>query len=434
MTHTKLLSLKEAILININIMFGTGIFINTVLLAKNTGLLGGGLYILNGILVLPLILSMAVLMRIHPRGGFYTFGSEEINSFAGFLSAWSYFVGKLASATLMLHTALSLIQTIIPVLQTINILLLDCLVLCLFIMLNLMRMNISIQLQSTTFVIKLIPIFFIVSCGLFFMEPGTWVAPDSFISIIQSMPLALFTSLGFEATLSLSDKIENPQINGPRAIVTAFAIVMGLSALFQTFFYCMLGSNLAQLPNYLFAFPTLLNKLMSNHTIAHYLSSFFHLAIASSALGSAYGILFSTHWNLYAIAQKGHIFFHTFFTKLNNHAIPAAGILLQGAVCLFYIFITRGNQVPLQIVASFGCTISYTVSIIALLYAQKKSTQHSVWIARLALLNCGFFIASSLYSLLAIPMNSFALFTLLLILGICMFFITAQESVNAPSN
>ena len=425
MSHTPPLSLKEAILININVMLGTGIFINTVLLSKNAGLLSGGLYLFNGLLVLPLIVSMTALMRIHPRGGFYTFGAQEISPFAGFLSAWAYFIGKLASATLMVHTALSLIQTIIPALQGMNTLALDCCVLTLFTGLNLLRMGVGVKLQSATFLIKLIPILFVIGCGFFLFSPAQWVVPHSIMPLIQSMPLVLFTSLGFEATLSLSNRIENPQINGPRAIVTAFAVVVSLSCLFQTFFYCMLGTTLAHAPNYLSAFPALLTKVLGSAAAAQYASILFHLAITVSALGSAYGILFSTHWNLHTIAQHGHIFYKKLFTRLNKHAIPTAGIVLQGVICLFYVLITRGNQVPLQIVASFGCIIAYTTSILALLYAHRHiATSVAPWVIYLALLNCTFFIASSVYSLVAVQISSFVLFAVLLLAGICMFVLT----------
>jgi len=429
MQHKQSLSLKEAILININIMLGSGIFINTVLLAKNAAVASGFLYILNGILVLPLILSMASLMRLHPRGGFYTFGAQEVSDFAGFLSAWSYFVGKLASATLMIHTAFLLIQSIIPLFQSINILALDLAAVLCFTALNLLRMNVSMGVQSMTFIIKLIPIMFVVLVGLFLLSPGDWTAPATALTIIKSMPLVLFTSLGFEATLSLSEKIENPQVNGPRAILYAFSAVIGLSFLFQTLFYGALGNTLAQFPNFLFAFPALATKISNNPSFIFYLSSLFHLAIATSALGGAYSVLFSTHWNLYAIAQHGYAFCSQKLLTLNAHAMPAVGIVLQGCVCLFYFLITRGNQIPLQLIATFGCTIAYTISVLALLNAHlHKKIAVSPWIPRLALFNCALFIASSFYSLISATFSAFLLFFGMIFCGIAMFWMQKDRS------
>lgn len=417
MIAKRLLSLRDAILININIMLGSGIFINTAILAKNMGLLSGCMYLFNGILILPLILSMTSLVRMHPRGGFYTFGAQEINSFTGFLSAWSYFIGKLASATLMIHTAFLLIQTIIPSLQCINVLYLDILTLFFFTGLNLLQMKVSVGVQSTTFIIKLIPIIFVILSGLFLINPTQWVLPVSFFSVINSMPFVLFTALGFEATLSLSNSIENPGVNGPRAILIAFFTVLGLSFLFQTLMYLALGNALATFPNYLFAFPALTSLIWGQSSCVSYLSSFFHLAIATSALGGAYGILFSTHWNLYAIAQHNAIWGAHFFTRLNKHAMPFVGVILQAIICILYLIGTQGNQIPLQLTASIGCTIAYTISIIALLNNQR---QPHAWIARLALINCFIFIASTLYSLYVHTATSATFFAIMLIIGILM--------------
>ena len=114
MATEKKLSLPTAILINLNIMMGGGIFINTVELAKRTGLFSGFMYPLIGILILPLILAISQLIKMHPSGGFYVFAQKEINPFIGFLSTWSYFIAKLASASLMIHVSMSLLTQIFP--------------------------------------------------------------------------------------------------------------------------------------------------------------------------------------------------------------------------------------------------------------------------------------------------------------------------------
>ena len=58
-THTQpaKISLFAAIIINVNIIIGSGVFINTTELAKRAGLLGGLSYGIVGILLFPLILS-----------------------------------------------------------------------------------------------------------------------------------------------------------------------------------------------------------------------------------------------------------------------------------------------------------------------------------------------------------------------------------------
>ena len=70
---------------------------------RRAGALSGFMYPLIGLLIAPLMLTIAALIRLHPAGGFYVFGQKEINSFVGYLSTWRYFVAKLASASLMIH-------------------------------------------------------------------------------------------------------------------------------------------------------------------------------------------------------------------------------------------------------------------------------------------------------------------------------------------
>ena len=114
--------------------------------------------------------------------------------------------------------------------------------------------------------------------------------------------------MGFEAICAISNKIEDAERNGPKAIMISFSVMMILVFLFQFLFYTTLGQTLADQANYLGAFPALLQKLFpSNPALTHKLQALFHLAIASSALGGCYGILYSNNWNLHILAQNKKI-------------------------------------------------------------------------------------------------------------------------------
>ncbi len=78
------LSLPTAILININVMLGIGVFMNTVVLAKRASALGAFMYILIGLMMLPLILSMAHLVRLHPEGVFMPMHAKKLTFLLGF--------------------------------------------------------------------------------------------------------------------------------------------------------------------------------------------------------------------------------------------------------------------------------------------------------------------------------------------------------------
>ena len=161
------LSLPTAILININIMLGAGIFINTALLAQGAGALGFLSYGTIGILLLPLILSIAALVKLHPSGGFYIFARREINPFFGFLSAWAYFTGKLASAAIMMHTSVLILQLFFPLLAAINPLIIDFTLLTLFISLNMLNMKAGSRIQATFTSLKATALLFAIITGFY---------------------------------------------------------------------------------------------------------------------------------------------------------------------------------------------------------------------------------------------------------------------------
>ena len=373
--HESKLSLPTAILINLNIMMGAGIFINTVELSKRAGLLSGFMYPLTGLLILPLIIAIATLVQLYPSGGFYVFAQKEINPLIGFLSTWSYFIAKLASATLMIHVSISLITQIFPALLSFApILFYDLLILTIFIGLNLLNMKTGSRIQFGFLAFKLIPILFVIMAGLILFFPTEIASlPLIWDGIPSSLPFALYAATGFEATCAISNKIENPERNGPRAIMISFAVMMALVFLFQFLFYTSLGTTLADQANYLGAFPALLQKLFpSSPLLINKLQAFFHLAIASSALGGCYGILYSNNWNLYILANHHQIKGWHYFTRLNKQAIPYLCLLAEWLLCIIYLLTTSGHQLILQPLAALGTTITYTVSVVALLFAYRK--------------------------------------------------------------
>ena len=417
------LSLPTAILININIMMGAGIFINTVELSKRAGLLSSFMYPLIGILILPLILAIAKLIQLHPSGGFYVFAQKEISPFVGFLSTWSYFIAKLASASLMIHVAMSLITQIFPTLLNFGSLFaLDIAVLTLFIGLNLLNMKTGSRIQFGFLSFKLIPVLFVIGAGLTLLVPTELASlPLIWEGIPSSLPLVLYAATGFEATCALSSKIENAERNGPRAIMISFAVMMTLVFLFQFLFYSSLGTVLADQASYLGAFPALLQKLFpANFDLANKLQAFFHLAIASSALGGCYGILYSNNWNLYILAQHEKVKGWKILTALNRYSIPFLCIFTEWLFCFGYLFATAGSQLILQQLAALGTTLTYTISVIALLRAYNK-TQTSLnqkLIPIMALLSCLIFIGACIRNFIIggiIPLISLGL---LLILGL----------------
>lgn len=427
------LSLWSAIFININIMVGIGLFVNTTVLAQSLGAFGWAAYAVLAILLLPLILSIAKLVEIYPSGGFYTYAREALHPFAGFLSAWCYFTAKLASATLMIHTSMLLLQQIIPILAPIHIFTLDTIVMSLFVGLNMFHMRAGKSVQILFLCMKLIPILFVLFSGLLLFSADNLVATDfNLAHFINTMPLVLFAALGFEATTSLSNNIADAKRNGPRAILISYGIVVSLNVLYQLLFYGVVGTALAQATGFLQAFPLLIGTCCGTGSLSILMQSLCNIAIASSALGGAFGILFSNSWNLHTLAQHNHIIKADLFLKENRFGIPFACILAEGVIFFIYLLGTYGSQIPLQQIAAFGSTIAYSLSIAGLLAVtlRKQANNTALWIPILGLINCAFFLISCLNSFYIRGAHSLYIFSSLLCIGIALYIYTLKKPLT----
>lgn len=430
------LSLPVAILINVNIMLGTGVFINTVELAKRAGALGFLSYLLVGILMLPLIASFATLMKIYPQGGFYTFGQKELGPLAGFISAWSYFIAKMASASLMVHVSMSLLQKIIPALQIIPTLGLDVCIFVLFTLLNTLGLKTGSAIQTGFMVLKIIPLTFAIFTGIF-LSSGAHFAPAYFLweGIPSTLPLVLYVMLGFEAVCAMSHTIKDAQRNAPIAIYASYAIVMSIVCFYQFMFFAGVGPELMQEPSYLNAFPILLAKLLTTSTQAqHTIAALLYIAVACSALGGCYGIMFSNNWNLYTLAQHKHLFFSRAFATFNAYHIPFLCIVAEGILGICYLATTGGHQITLQQLAALGNVIMYTISIISLLLVLRRTKNHEIirwWVPYIALFNCALLATACVRNFMVsgvIPLLGFAA---LLGAGVVMFFVTKNYKMNS---
>lgn len=433
MNQERGLSLPLAILININIMIGAGIFMNTTDLAKYAGALGFLCYLIIGILLLPLIFSIAALLRMHPAGGFYTYGKEEISPLGGFISSWSYFIGKLASGTILLHTAVLIFQQLIPALATASPFLIDGFLISIFVALNLLDVSIGGKIQALFLLLKLTPILTAIILGASLFDSANVAASNRlWEGIPNALPLVVFAMMGFEVATSISSKIKNPRINAPRAIFISYSVMVALVCLYQFFFYGALGPLLAEQSSYRDVFPLLLSSSTAHGS---WLASFLNGAIACSALGASYGIMFSNVWNLHTLATHKHILGYSLFTRLNRNNIPAFGIMLEGIVYLAYLMISQGTQKPLMLISVLGTVLAYTISVIALLRAimVHKKASINLWIPALGAVNCAILLGACIRSLILngiFGISALCGFVALLTLGMSMFLIMQRRNVH----
>lgn len=410
------LSLFATLLVNINIMLGTGVFVNTVLLAQKMGIWGSTLYLLAACIMLPLILCIARLTQTHPGGSFYTYGAD-ITPFWGFVSSWSYFVGKLSSAALGIHVFSMFMQDVIPALETLPTLALDSILIFFFVGLNLLHVKAGSKIQSLFLMAKLTPIGLIIFYGLHSLHKITIHAPSNiWRNLPVALPLTIFCCLGFEATCSLAQHIENSKQNASRAILISFGIVVALAVLYQTFFSLTLGSVLAKQPDYTEAFPIFFHR--ATPTLTHIFTPLTSIAIALSSLGGAYGIMYSNVWNLFALAQHKHLVGSSFFKLQNKDQIPYFCVILEGIICLIHLLFSYGSQIPLQYTSTLGCLTAYTISVFSL-YKTERSL-----LSKVGLVSCMIALFTCFQGFIYTSLSPLIRFGVILVIGITMFVIS----------
>ncbi len=368
------LTLWQAVLINVNIMFGTGIFINTVNLAQIAGFFGFISYSLVALILLPLIFSIAALLKIHPKGGFYTYAAKELTPFLGFVSSWSYFISKISSATLLIHVFSLLIQTIILPLQGIDPFILDFIIIAFFVWINRYGLQTGAHISYLFIFLKLIPIVFAILSGFYLINHWS-IPPDTLLwsGIPATIPLVLFAFIGFEAACSISSAIENPEKNAARVVLYSFGFSILITILYQLIISLSIGPELMKQFSFLDVFPTLFSTLFPKPTVATvHLLNILHIAGASSALGGSYGMIFSNSWNLYTLAKNKHTFFEKLLSWRNDYNIPFACVIAEGILCVLYLLVTQAHQITLQQMSVLGCTVAYTLSVISLLSLQMR--------------------------------------------------------------
>lgn len=393
-------------------MIGAGIFINTIPFIKIAGPLSAIIYLAVGILMMPLIFSIMELLKKFPGGNFYTYAHDSLGRFLAFFSTWSYFTAKLASSTLMIHFSVKLVQSVLPILSSIHTFLLDCIIIGLFTYLNTANMKTGSKIQVAFMAFKLSTVLFVILASLYTIFGGPiTIGTIDLTTIPLAIPQAIYVFAGFEAACSISRHIENPEKNGPRAVLISFFTALIIYIVYQFLFYQVISGQDLTAATYTEGLPIFFSNLTFCRTYIGSLVAIFQLAIASSALGGAYGILFSNNWNLYMLAEKNVLLFSSSFKRLNKHAMPYICLATEFVLSIIYLLMSNGNNVFLQQVNSFGCTITYLISTIALYIVMRNKTLPLLGIAS-SLLLLGFCINAFLQT------NYFALLVFSAILAV----------------
>lgn len=196
--------------------------------------------------------------------------------------------------------------------------------------------------------------------------------------------------------------------------------------LYQASFFGILGSLLSSLSGYQEAFPCLIQTCFpSNETLQWFFKAITLSGIATSALGSSYGVIYSNIWNLHLLADKKHVFKPSFFMRKNSYGTPFICVITAGIIILCYQWISGGNQVPLQQISAAGNLSAYTISIISFVVICLRAGRKR-FLGLLSLASCLLLCSTVIMNAIKFGPFPLLIFLGINIAGIGMFFATRK--------
>ncbi|WP_435864642.1 APC family permease [Streptomyces sparsogenes] len=198
----------------------------------------------------------ALSRRIPASGGPYVYAREAFGEFAGFLNAWSYWITAWAGNAAIVVAWVGYVEVFVNTGHHKGISVLLALVgLWIPAAINLTGVRNTGAFQVVTTVLKFVPLVFMATVGLFFIDPHNFgpfnaSGQSALGAISAAAAIALFSYVGLEAASVVAGRVRDPGRNVPRAtvhgtLVCAVIYILGTLAVFGTVAHGRLGGSTA---------------------------------------------------------------------------------------------------------------------------------------------------------------------------------------------
>ncbi|GGU23649.1 amino acid permease [Streptomyces lavendofoliae] len=318
-----------------------------------------------------LALVFGRLARRHPlTGGPYIYAREAFGDFAGFLSAWSYWITTWVSNAALAVAAVGYLDVLVPVQDSRTATIAAALALqWLPALANLAGTRYVGAVQLVATVLKFVPLLLVAVGGLFFFDSanlGPFQASESGAvgAVSASAAILLFSYLGVESAAVSAGEVRDPERNVGRATIlgtlgAAVVYLLGTLSVFGLVAHDRLVESGAP-------FSAAVNTMFGG--------TWGGTAVACMAVVSMIGAL--NGWTLlsaqtpYAAAKDG--LFPQVFTH-KRRGVPTYGVLVTvvlASLLTVYNY-TAGSEGVFEIlvlVTTFTATVPYLLSTAAQIY------------------------------------------------------------------
>ncbi len=404
-----------AIFININIVIGGAFFLGVQKITAECGLLSPFLWLLCGLILVPLVAVFANLAREFPQaGGIYVYSHETLGQWWGYLSGITYFIGGIAGNAVLIHEFVLHAQEthyLSGILKSIGLtdLNFEIFITLLFALFNLCNIQFMGVMQTIFTLLKIIPIAIVLLGAILLFDINTLSAMTfNYTGLHHALPIVFFAYIGIEACSAIIDKIENAKKNGPKLLWFSFALMVLIYVVLQVAILCIFS------PGQTNPFLSVIPRLTSYESLIFWGNGLILGAILISFLAGFYGSFYYNNWNIYAIAENKNIVGSNHLAKLNSNGVPWLCVFTQATIIIMLLAANRSTHYLLTM-SDFSVTIAFFLTALSFLKIYKG---HKKIIGYLALLSCVAFMYIAITNLH--EGGLYALVPFLGIMGICL--------------
>lgn len=364
------ISLSTAILLNMNIMIGSGILIGPGASAAISGNASFLAWPLVALLFLPLVLCTIELSRMFPgAGGFYLYAKQGLNKTAGFAAGWLYIVGYTFAATVEVMALHSLMLknfgdwTIVA-----NAPLFYALAAIAVFLFSLLSLKVVSKFLDSLTIVKILPLVILILLLPFILNPSFSISGNELSLLPASLAMPIFGYFGFEYCVGVSHLIKDSEKNAPRAILFGF---LGTALLYMLFHFGVLNlmgaQNLAQIgaPN----FPNFITLPIP------YLKTLLSILIPTASaiifIASLIGMINANAILVQTFAKEGLFKGGSFLTAVTSLGRPWMALLVQSAI-VFILACVIPTIDRVGGLCLLGVFLSFLLPFISLLVVQKR--------------------------------------------------------------
>ncbi|MHA4736737.1 APC family permease [Dyadobacter sp. MSC1_007] len=397
------LGLVDATMLVAGSMIGSGIFIVSADIVRNTGSVGWLMFVwlITGFMTLTAALSYGELSAMFPKaGGQYIYLKEAYNPLIGFLYGWSFFtviqtatIAAVAvafakfTAYLIPQFSEDLVALDLGFLKISPAQLLSIVVIVLLTFTNTRGVNSGKIIQTTFTLTKLLSLLGLIVFGLLFMKPEIWAAnwdsstmwdlyklgADGSVAsyttiaalgaIAASMVGSIFSSDSWNNVTFIAGEIKNPQRN--------IGLSLALGTIIVTIIYVMTNvmyTGVLSLEEIAGSDKDRVAVTASNVIFGSAGTIIIAVMIMISTFGCNNGLIMSGARVYYSMAKDG-----LFFKKvgqLNKNAVPEIGLWLQCVIASLWAL--SGKYGNLLDMISFVVVVFYMLTIIGIFILRKK--------------------------------------------------------------